>query len=70
MQITVCSEAPNFSAAAVMANGEINEDFQLTDYKGKYILLFFTHWILLLFVLQKLSLTTIESKNLRIGILR
>ena len=41
MQITVCSEAPNFSAAAVMANGEINEDFQLTDYKGKYILLFF-----------------------------
>ena len=41
MQITVCSEAPNFRAAAVMANGEIKEEFQLLDYRGKYVVLFF-----------------------------
>ena len=41
MQITVCSEAPNFRAAAVMANGEIKEEFQLSDYIGKYVVLFF-----------------------------
>ena len=41
MQITVCSEAPNFRAAAVMANGEIKEEFQLSDYRGKYVALFF-----------------------------
>ncbi|GIS51089.1 MAG: hypothetical protein Ct9H90mP25_5230 [Gammaproteobacteria bacterium] len=41
MQITVCSEAPNFRAAAVMANGEIKEEFQLSDYRGKYVVLFF-----------------------------
>ena len=41
MQITVCSEAPNFRAAAVMANGEIREEFQLSDYRGKYVVLFF-----------------------------
>lgn len=41
MQITVCSEAPNFRAAAVMATGEIKEEFQLSDYRGKYVVLFF-----------------------------
>ena len=41
MQIPICSTAPNFKAAAVMPNGEINENFQLSDYSGKYILLFF-----------------------------
>ena len=41
MQISICSKAPNFKAAAVMANGEINENFQLSNYNGKYILLFF-----------------------------
>jgi|TARA_B100001250_G_C19753112_1_gene768770 peroxiredoxin (alkyl hydroperoxide reductase subunit C) len=41
MQISVCSEAPNFKAAAVMPDGEINEEFQLSDYKGQYVLLFF-----------------------------
>jgi peroxiredoxin (alkyl hydroperoxide reductase subunit C) len=41
MQISVCSEAPNFEAAAVMPDGSIKEDFKLSDYKGKYILLFF-----------------------------
>ena len=41
MQIPICSTAPNFKAAAVMPNGEINENFQLSNYNGKYILLFF-----------------------------
>ena len=41
MQNLVCSEAPNFKTTAVMPNGDINEEFQLNDYRGKYILLFF-----------------------------
>ena len=40
MQNLVCSEAPNFKTTAVMPNGDINEEFQLNDYRGKYILLF------------------------------
>ena len=41
MQIPICSTAPNSKGAAVMPNGEINENFQLSNYNGKYILLFF-----------------------------
>ncbi len=37
----VTKQAPEFTAAAVMPNNAINEDFKLADYKGKYIVLFF-----------------------------
>ncbi len=41
MSVLVGKQAPNFTAAAVMADGSINEDFSLEDYQGKYIVLFF-----------------------------
>jgi len=41
MSVLVGKQAPNFSASAVMADGSINDDFTLDDYKGKYIVLFF-----------------------------
>ncbi|NOQ42249.1 MAG: redoxin domain-containing protein [Desulfuromusa sp.] len=41
MSVLVGKKAPNFSAPAVMADGSINEDFSLDDYKGKHIVLFF-----------------------------
>jgi peroxiredoxin (alkyl hydroperoxide reductase subunit C) len=33
--------APEFTAPAVMADNEIKADFSLSDYKGKYVVLFF-----------------------------
>jgi len=41
MSVLVGKKAPDFSAPAVMADGSINEDFSLDDYKGKHIVLFF-----------------------------
>ena len=41
MSVLVGKKAPNFSAPAVMADGSINDDFSLEDYKGKHIVLFF-----------------------------
>ena len=41
MTAFVCQKAPNFSAAAVMPDGAIKEDFSLSDYAGKYVVLFF-----------------------------
>lgn len=41
MTAFVCQKAPNFTAAAVMADGSIKEDFSLSDYAGKYVVLFF-----------------------------
>ena len=41
MGVLVGKEAPGFQAAAVMADGAINETFQLSDHKGKYVVLFF-----------------------------
>ena len=37
----VTQQAPEFTAVAVMPNNSINEDFKLSDYKGKYVVLFF-----------------------------
>lgn len=37
----VTQKAPDFTAAAVMADGTINENFSLSDYAGKYVVLFF-----------------------------
>ena len=41
MSVLVGKKAPDFKAAAVMADGSINSDFSLSDYAGKYIVLFF-----------------------------
>ncbi len=41
MSVLVGKEAPVFTSAAAMADGTINEEFSLADYKGKYIVLFF-----------------------------
>ncbi len=37
----VTNPAPDFTATAVMPDNSFKEDFKLSDYKGKYVLLFF-----------------------------
>lgn len=41
MTLLVTQPAPDFTATAVMANNSFKEDFNLSDYRGKYVLLFF-----------------------------
>lgn len=41
MSVLVGKKAPDFKAAAVMADGTINGQFALGDYAGKYVVLFF-----------------------------
>lgn len=41
MSAFVCQKAPDFTAAAVMPDGSIKEDFKLSDYAGKYVVIFF-----------------------------
>jgi peroxiredoxin (alkyl hydroperoxide reductase subunit C) len=42
MSVLVNRMAPDFKAAAVMGDGTINENFKLSDYRGKkYVVLFF-----------------------------
>jgi peroxiredoxin (alkyl hydroperoxide reductase subunit C) len=41
MSVLVAQPAPDFTAAAVMPDGSINEAFRLSDLKGQYIVLFF-----------------------------
>ena len=41
MSVLVGHQAPDFTATAVMADGSINENFSLSDYDGKYVVLFF-----------------------------
>src|SRR5437763_1349121 len=41
MSVLVGRKAPDFTAAAVMPDGTIKEDFKLSDYRGKYVVLFF-----------------------------
>ncbi len=40
-QVKIQQKAPDFTATAVMPDGSFNEKFQLSDYQGKYVLLFF-----------------------------
>jgi len=37
----VTKKAPDFTATAVMPNNSFKEDFKLSDYEGKYVVLFF-----------------------------
>lgn len=41
MSVLVGRPAPDFTAAAVMSDGSIKENFKLSDLKGKYVVLFF-----------------------------
>ena len=41
MSILVTQQAPDFTAPAVMPDGDIKEDFKLSDLRGKYVVLFF-----------------------------
>lgn len=41
MSVLVTKKAPDFTAAAVLADGTIKEDFKLSDLRGKYVVLFF-----------------------------
>lgn len=41
MTTLVNKPAPDFTSSAVMPNGEIIENFSLSDHKGKYVVLFF-----------------------------
>jgi len=41
MSVLVTQPAPDFTAAAVMADNSINENFSLSDYAGQYVVLFF-----------------------------
>jgi len=41
MSVLVGKAAPDFTAAAVLADGSIQEDFNLGKLKGKYVVLFF-----------------------------
>ena len=41
MSVLVSQSAPDFTAAAVMPDGSIKENFRLSDYKGQYVVLFF-----------------------------
>jgi len=41
MSVLVGKKAPEFTATAVMPDGSMNEKFSLSDYAGKYVVLFF-----------------------------
>lgn len=41
MSVLVGRKAPDFTSAAVMPDGSINENFKLSDYRGKPVVLFF-----------------------------
>ena len=41
MKPLVTNEAPDFTATAVMPDNSFNEEFKLSDMRGKYVLLFF-----------------------------
>ena len=41
MSVLVTKEAPDFISAAILADGSIVEDFQLSKFKGRKIVLFF-----------------------------
>ena len=41
MSVLVGKQAPDFEATAAMPDGSINDGFKLSDYKGKYVVLFF-----------------------------
>jgi len=41
MSVLVTKQAPDFTAKAIMPDNSIKENFKLSDYKGKHVVLFF-----------------------------
>ncbi|TYO98282.1 peroxiredoxin (alkyl hydroperoxide reductase subunit C) [Geothermobacter ehrlichii] len=41
MSVLVGKQAPDFTATAVMPDGSLNSEFKLSDFRGKYVVLFF-----------------------------
>ncbi|HEB68711.1 MAG TPA: peroxiredoxin [Desulfobulbus sp.] len=41
MSTLVARQAPDFTATAVMPDNSMKEDFKLSDFRGKYVILFF-----------------------------
>ncbi len=41
MSVLVSKHAPDFTSPAVLADGSIKSDFKLSDFKGRYVVLFF-----------------------------
>lgn len=41
MSVLVGKQAPDFTATAVMPDNSFNEEFKLSSYRGKYVVLFF-----------------------------
>ena len=41
MSTLVTRQAPDFTATAVMGDNSFKDDFKLSDYRGKYVILFF-----------------------------
>ncbi|MBI4331396.1 MAG: peroxiredoxin [Chloroflexi bacterium] len=41
MGVLVNKQAPDFTATAIMGDNSIKENFKLSDYRGKYVVLFF-----------------------------
>ncbi len=41
MSVLVANEAPDFTAPAVMPDGSIEDEFKLSDLRGRYVILFF-----------------------------
>jgi peroxiredoxin (alkyl hydroperoxide reductase subunit C) len=41
MSCLVAKQAPDFTATAVMPDNSMKEDFSLSDYRGKYVIVFF-----------------------------
>ncbi len=41
MSTLVTKQAPDFTATAVMPDNSMKDDFKLSDYQGKYVILFF-----------------------------
>ena len=41
MSVLVGREAPDFTAAAVLPDGTIKDDFKLSDFRGQYVVMFF-----------------------------
>ena len=69
--VLVGKKAPDFTAKAVINGGEIVDEFSLSDYKGKYVILFFYPKDFTfvcpseLFAFQE-ALAEFESKNVQI----
>ncbi len=63
MSVLVTKKAPDFTAAAVLPDGTIKEDFKLSDLKGKYVVLFF-YPLDFTFVCQRKCLLAVPSSQL------